>query len=62
MWVAFGAHLWVLAAGSLPPPPDLFFLSVGAYSVAWVVGFVIVVLPAGAGPPPSPARHGRNGR
>ena len=49
MWVAFGAHLWCLAAGSGVSSPNLGLLTTGAYALAWVVGFVIVFLPAGAG-------------
>ncbi|WP_051274913.1 lysylphosphatidylglycerol synthase domain-containing protein [Cellulomonas sp. URHD0024] len=49
MWVAFGAHLWILAAGSGFSSPSLGLLTTGAYALAWVVGFVIVFLPAGAG-------------
>ncbi|WP_051640130.1 lysylphosphatidylglycerol synthase transmembrane domain-containing protein [Cellulomonas sp. URHE0023] len=49
MWVAFGAHLWLLAAGSGVSSAKLGLLTTGAYALAWVVGFVIVVLPAGAG-------------
>lgn len=49
MWVAFGAHLWLLAAGSGVSAANLGLLTTGAYALAWVVGFVIVFLPAGAG-------------
>lgn len=49
MWAAFGAHLWCLAAGSGVSSPSLGLLTTGAYALAWVVGFVIVFLPAGAG-------------
>ncbi|HEX5494994.1 MAG TPA: lysylphosphatidylglycerol synthase transmembrane domain-containing protein, partial [Mycobacteriales bacterium] len=50
MWLCFGAHVWVLAralgasGGSLP------VISAGAYAAAWVVGFLVVIAPAGAGP------------
>ncbi|WP_426592746.1 lysylphosphatidylglycerol synthase transmembrane domain-containing protein [Cellulomonas sp. McL0617] len=49
MWVTFGAHLWCLAAGSGVSSANLGLLTTGAYALAWVVGFVIVFLPAGAG-------------
>ncbi len=49
MWAAFGGHLWFLAAGSGVSSPSLGLLTTGAYALAWVVGFVIVFLPAGAG-------------
>lgn len=52
MWLAFGLHLYLLvragSAGS-DSPPTLFLASTGGYALAWVVGFVIVFLPAGAG-------------
>ncbi|MFB9956403.1 lysylphosphatidylglycerol synthase transmembrane domain-containing protein [Cellulomonas denverensis] len=50
MWLFFGIHLWLLATGvSAPGDHQLFLLSTGAYALAWVVGFVIIILPAGAG-------------
>lgn len=49
MWVMFGVHLWLLARGIGAPNNGLFLLATGAYALAGVVGFVIVVLPAGAG-------------
>ncbi|MEV7972705.1 lysylphosphatidylglycerol synthase transmembrane domain-containing protein [Cellulomonas sp. NPDC089187] len=50
MWFFFGVHLWLLATGvSAPGEHHLFLLATGAYALAWVVGFVIVILPAGAG-------------
>lgn len=49
MWLAFGAHLWLLARAIGAPPEGLFLLATGGYALAWVVGFVIVFLPAGAG-------------
>ncbi|ADG75249.1 conserved hypothetical protein [Cellulomonas flavigena DSM 20109] len=50
VWVAFGTHLWLLLlAHGLTPTPSLWLLATGAYALAWVVGFVVVVLPAGAG-------------
>ncbi|WP_250442532.1 lysylphosphatidylglycerol synthase domain-containing protein [Actinotalea sp. C106] len=49
MWVAFGLHLWLLARSLGAPTEGLLLLTTGGYALAWVVGFVIVVLPAGAG-------------
>lgn len=49
MWFAFGAHLWLLARAIGAPPEGLFLVTTGGYALAWVVGFVIVFLPAGAG-------------
>ncbi|MBO1750943.1 flippase-like domain-containing protein [Actinotalea sp. BY-33] len=49
MWLAFGLHLWFLARSLGAPAEGLLLLTTGGYALAWVVGFVIVVLPAGAG-------------
>jgi hypothetical protein len=49
MWLAFGAQIWLMARGFGTTSSTLFALSTGGYALAWVVGFVIVVLPAGAG-------------
>lgn len=50
MWLAFGAHAWVLAsqlgADGLRDATTVG----GAFALAWVVGFLIVIAPAGAGP------------
>jgi hypothetical protein len=50
MWLLFGAHAWVLASG-LGAERDAFAvaLTVGAFALAWVVGLLVVVAPAGAG-------------
>lgn len=50
MWAGFGVHLWLLAL-SIGADDDgrLFLICAGGYALAWVVGFVIVFLPAGAG-------------
>ncbi|MGO1315654.1 MAG: lysylphosphatidylglycerol synthase domain-containing protein [Cellulomonadaceae bacterium] len=49
MWLAFGLHVWVLAARMSPHAQGLWLLSTGGYALASVVGILIVVLPAGAG-------------
>lgn len=49
MWLAFGAQIWLMARGLGTPSSTLFALATGGYALAWVVGFVIIVLPAGAG-------------
>lgn len=50
MWIVFGAHAWLLAidlgASSWPDAATV----VGAFALAWVAGFLVVVAPAGAGP------------
>jgi hypothetical protein len=49
-WVAVGLQVWVLAAAlGAPPTPEVMLLCIGGYAFAWVVGFVLVVLPAGVG-------------
>ncbi len=50
MWAGFGVHLWLLAL-SIGAADDgrLFLICAGGYALAWVIGFVIVFLPAGAG-------------
>lgn len=49
MWLMFGVHLWLLARGVGASSDRLFLLTTGGYALAWVVGFVIIFLPAGAG-------------
>lgn len=50
MWFALGVHLALLLSGPAGVGvSDVLHVSVGAYALAWVVGFVVVVLPAGAG-------------
>lgn len=46
-WVSFGFQVWFLAltlgaSGALP-------LSIGAFALAWTLGFLVVIAPAGAG-------------
>lgn len=50
MWAAFGAHAWLLADGLHDGGWGAAVTLGGAYALAWVVGFVIVIAPAGAGP------------
>lgn len=50
MWLLFGAQVWVLARSIGANGADLALLSLGAYAAAWVVGFLVVLAPAGAGP------------
>lgn len=49
-WVAAGLQVWALAA-SLGAPATLrgLALATGGYALAWAVGFVVVIAPAGAG-------------
>jgi uncharacterized membrane protein YbhN (UPF0104 family) len=48
-WICFGVHAWLLARGLGGGHDRLFLLATGAYAVAWVIGFLIVFVPAGAG-------------
>jgi uncharacterized membrane protein YbhN (UPF0104 family) len=48
-WLCFGVQAWLLARGLGGEHDRLFLLATGAYAVAWVVGFLIVFVPAGAG-------------
>jgi len=43
MWLAFGAHMY-----SLVPAADL-LTATGAYALAWLAGFVMILAPAGVG-------------
>jgi uncharacterized membrane protein YbhN (UPF0104 family) len=48
MWAAYGVHIWLLllpqhTTGSA----DLPVLSLGAYALAWTVGFLVLIAPAG---------------
>lgn len=49
-WLCAGLQVWVLAVGlGMPADPRGAALAVGGYALAWVVGFLVVVMPAGAG-------------
>jgi glycosyltransferase 2 family protein len=48
-WVAFGLQVAVLAAGLGASGPRATALSVGGFALAWSVGFLAVVVPAGIG-------------
>jgi uncharacterized membrane protein YbhN (UPF0104 family) len=48
-WLCFGVQAWLLARGLGGADARLFLLATGAYAMAWVVGFLIVFVPAGAG-------------
>jgi glycosyltransferase 2 family protein len=49
MWFWYGVHLAVLAHPLAEPGHHLLLLSTGAYALAWVVGFLVVIAPAGVG-------------
>jgi uncharacterized membrane protein YbhN (UPF0104 family) len=49
-WVCFGLQAWLLARGlGAGQHRLLLLLAVGAFALAWVVGFLVVFVPAGAG-------------
>lgn len=49
-WLVSGALVWVVATGvGMPATGATFALSVGGYALAWTVGFLVVVVPAGVG-------------
>ena len=47
MWVVLGVHAWLLLR-ELVPGASL-ILATGAFAFAWLVGFLVVIAPAGAG-------------
>ena len=49
VWFAFGLQIWVMTARLGVHGGDTLLACVGAYSLAWCVGFVVVLAPAGAG-------------
>jgi hypothetical protein len=48
-WLLYGLHVWALARDLDPAGGPSYARSVGAFALAWTVGFLVVVLPAGAG-------------
>lgn len=50
-WLAYGGHLWALLRGlGATDGPHLAVLSIAAFAGSWVIGFLLIVAPAGAGP------------
>jgi hypothetical protein len=49
-WLFFGAHAWLLISRLTTRGVDAFALALGAYALAWAVGFVIIFFPGGIGP------------
>ena len=49
--LCFGAHVWLLGRDLAPAASDgpSFLACVGAYALAWCIGFLVVFAPAGAG-------------
>jgi uncharacterized membrane protein YbhN (UPF0104 family) len=51
MWLLFGLHAAVLVRDLDPGSPGrAVVLATGAFALAWVVGFLVVIAPAGTGP------------
>jgi hypothetical protein len=48
-WLFFGMQVWVLAIRLGAPDGKAALLAIGGFAFAWSVGFVVVILPAGAG-------------
>lgn len=46
-WIVLGVHAWLLLDQVAPGTPVA--LAAGAFAFAWLVGFVVVIAPAGAG-------------
>jgi hypothetical protein len=49
MWVLYGVQIALLAHPLAESGHRLLLLAIGSYALAWVVGFVIVIAPAGVG-------------
>jgi len=48
-WIAYGAALGALASSFGVGFDDALVIGVGAFALAWIVGFIVVFAPAGAG-------------
>jgi len=48
-WLAYGVHLALLVWGLGADGPKAAVLSLGAFALAWCLGFLVVIAPAGAG-------------
>jgi len=49
-WLCYGAHAWFLISVFAGKGGHVFALSLGAYALAWSVGFLVIVFPGGIGP------------
>ncbi len=49
-WLCYGAHAWFLIHEFAGRGPHVLALSLGAYALAWAVGFLIIFFPGGIGP------------
>jgi hypothetical protein len=48
-WLFLGVQAWLLLRDIAPGPEATYVLATGAFALAWLVGFLIVFAPAGAG-------------
>ena len=52
MWAAYGVHIWVLLVPQMSQHPEgsgsVPLISLGGYALAWTVGFLFLLAPAGA--------------
>jgi uncharacterized membrane protein YbhN (UPF0104 family) len=49
-WLCYGTHAWFLISVFAGKGGHTFALSLGAYALAWAVGFLIIFFPGGIGP------------
>ena len=49
-WLCYGAHAWFLISVFAGKGGGAYALSLGAYALAWAVGFLIIFFPGGIGP------------
>ena len=49
-WLFYGAHAWLLISEFAGHGGHVLALSLGAYALAWAVGFLIIFIPGGIGP------------
>lgn len=48
-WLVYGGHVWLLAVGLGAEPLDALPVAIGGFAIAFSLGPLLVVLPAGAG-------------
>ncbi|MGC4175306.1 lysylphosphatidylglycerol synthase domain-containing protein [Demequina sp.] len=49
MWLLLGLQAWLLLREIAPGEKSTYILATGAFALAWLVGFLVVIAPAGAG-------------
>jgi len=49
MWMLLGLQAWLLLREIAPGPDANYVLATGAFALAWLVGFLVVIAPAGVG-------------